>query len=146
MTPTNRRERPRSIIVDALWGSRWGFLGAVFYSLLACALFALHGGDRHREEGLTLPVIIAGYLVGGTVAGCIVGFLRPLTKSRIGAAVVGVIALFPMCWGFGILAHGPLSSWGAAEYFGWTVTPILIGAFGGWEFHQLWADAAIPRA
>lgn len=119
---------------------------AMFYSVLASTLFALHGGDRYRAVGLTLPVIIAVYFAGGITGGCLVGLLRPLTRWRIGAAAVGVIAMIPVCWGAGILVHGPLSVWGEAEYFAWTITPVLIGAYGGWEFYQLWDDVPTPRA
>ena len=43
-----------------------------------------------------LVAIIATYFAGGIAGGAVVGLLLPLAQRRIGAAVVGVLAILPI--------------------------------------------------
>lgn len=84
-------------IVDrGVQGAKWGFAFGIAYSLLAIALLLLGGDQLFVRNGITFERAIIIYLGGGTVVGVIVGVLGPIARKPIGAAVVGLIAGFPL--------------------------------------------------
>ena len=67
----------------------WIGLGLLAFGVLRLAA----GGVRAEPQMLWfLPV----YVLGGAVAGCVVGFLKPMTTHIMGAMLVGFLILFPL--------------------------------------------------
>ena len=78
------------------WGARVGAIFGLLYASLAVVIF-LVGGQAPFEAGhSSFEKMIATYLVGGVGAGLIVGMLKPLTQSKVGAAIVGSLAAIPV--------------------------------------------------
>lgn len=73
--------------------------------LLACAILAIAAGGAIfngrpeivvRGRAVSVWNLSGAYLVGGALAGMAVGILYPMIRWRLGAAVVGVVALLPL--------------------------------------------------
>jgi hypothetical protein len=130
---------------------RWGISGAMFiagvYSAWVMAVYVFRGSEPFSRVGMTLPLVVVTYLAVGFVAGLIVGLLRPLTRWKAGAYVVGLVAA--LFGGAGIVAalRGPPTTWDFDE---WLVLPIVaLGA--AWVIgSELWkhrdtAQGVAPR-
>lgn len=76
---------------------------AVAYTLVATAIVLVASNSGHAPRGADdfLITVIAGYFVGGLLAGTVIGLLRRLTASPLGAMFVGVLA--------GICVYGAVS-------------------------------------
>jgi hypothetical protein len=92
--------------VNIRWGLGWGLAFAAFYCVIALVLNALSDGEAFPEKRVTLPQVLVLYVTCGVLAGLVVGALRPLTKTKMGATVVGTIVAFPVSMGFGLLHFG----------------------------------------
>ena len=79
-----------------LWGVRSGVVFGLAFSALALVIRLLGGEGPFEVHHTSFAKMIASYLLGGISAGVIVGALRPLTKSKPGAAVVGFFAAIPI--------------------------------------------------
>jgi hypothetical protein len=125
-----------SFFKDIRWGIGWGLFAACFYALVALVIYAFQGSRPFESKGITLASTVAVYIVGGLIGGTIVGLLRPLTKRRAGAMLLGVIAMIPVSIGFVFILFGPISRWGGGELFGVLFTAVFLGGYGGWEFWE----------
>src|SRR5687767_15501416 len=96
--PVRRR---REFAADLAWGARIGLAFGVVYCALATVLLA--GQLRSSAPEAQMPplwLLLSLYLVGGIVGGALIGLFRPLTRSRPGATLVGVLAMLPIAFGF----------------------------------------------
>lgn len=87
----------RSLVTNVWWGARQGVLvGALFCAWVL--VLVLVGGEEVITEryGLSVLALFAAYLVGGSLAGGVVGALRPLARRAWGAPLVGAIAALPV--------------------------------------------------
>lgn len=87
----------------------WGF--AAVYSLLAVIIYIIGGPKVLKGYNTTLWALIFMYFVSGTLGGAIVGALKPLTKTPVGAVTVYAIASFFIFVCLGTLVTGPFSNW-----------------------------------
>ena len=78
-----------------------GLVFAVVYSVVASVIF-LVAGDQPEE----LLAVVASYFGGGVVAGAIIGWLRPYSRTHVGSIVVGIIGAFPVFLGFAVADEG----------------------------------------
>lgn len=106
---------------------RWGLLRGVLLSCLLSTvlvgLVLIRGSSQFERPSLSAWEIIGAYFVAGTVGGLVLGLLRPLTKNRVGAAVVGCVV--------GAFAYSAMlgAGYGSAEVdFFWSS---VLGALGG---------------
>jgi len=119
--------RPRNLRVDLTWGMKGGLLVATIFSSWAGLVWVLSQGGPWKEQGLSLPAIVGGYLVGGVSAGAIVGLLRPLTRSKLGAYAVGYLAgCFVMAALLAAVA-GPPTGWNAVHVIGLLFVALYAG-------------------
>ena len=121
-------------IADLRWGAGWGLSGAFFYAFVAVAIYAIRGSTPFEANGV--PLALGGYLVGGLIAGGVVGLLRPLNKRRSGAVLVGMIASLPAMLGLGLVAFGPIQDGGSTKVLSGVLTAVLLGGYTGWEFWE----------
>lgn len=77
----------------------WGIAYAGAYTLIAIVLYVM----SPPPHSPSLEGVILSYFAGGVAAGSIVGLLRPLLRGWPGAAFVGLVAAFPVVYGFGLL-------------------------------------------
>lgn len=81
---------------NLLWGIRYGVIFAAFYCATALAIFAVGGSGAFARYNISLGRTLACYLLGGIIGGAVLGLLRPLTRSWVGSAFVGVLATLPV--------------------------------------------------
>jgi hypothetical protein len=92
---------------DLRRGIGWGLaIGGVFTAYVA-VVTVLRGSDVGAEVGLPLWVLIAGYLLGGAVAGALVGLFAPIGRTRSGAMLLGTMAALPISAFFTVLLRPP---------------------------------------
>jgi hypothetical protein len=115
---------------NAIEGARWGLIMASLLSLWVGVLSIIQGsltfvsstGDRYYA-----PTIVGLYLLGGVIAGTMIGVLRGLLRWRAGAVLVGVLAAVPIAAVFLITVRG-FAPWGTTETI---FVVIFSSAFGG---------------
>ena len=106
-------------VIDLWWGVKVGWAFAGVLSAWVLFLSLLQGSLRFEKLGVSTGTIIVTYFAAGTVAGALVGLLRPLTRSRIGAAGVGALA--------GIIVYTAIS----LAMDGWTNIDLVFGLVCG---------------
>ena len=97
----------RSLAADV----RWGVRHALWYAGAFGALGVLAWLLDHRalaRHGFTLPGMAAYYLLLALVIGTVLGVLRPLGRSRWGAAFMGGVAFALLVAIAGLLGGVPL--------------------------------------
>lgn len=130
--------KPRTVSQDLRWGAKWGLFAGLVYVVFAACVLLLKGGVPDSAPARVTPLtVLSVYPVAGVIGGLIVGTLRPLTKERKGAMMVGAIAAVPACVGFLLLMSGPLSEWGGAEVFSLIISSVILGGMGGYKFWGL---------
>lgn len=118
--------------LDAL-GSRilLGILVALFFAT-ACSAYALisfmiRGNAAFRANGTTLGAAIAVYYGGFTLSGVLFGLLLPLARWRVGAALVGFVAMIPL-YGLAMVALSGIPNWGPTETISTVLGALFVGA------------------
>ena len=99
---------------------------AAYYSVFALVIYSLQGAAAYDAYGLTLGKILLLYWAGGLVGGFMVGLLMPITRSRIGAALVGAVAAFPVFAGISLSIYGSEMEWGVV-----IICAVVLGGIGG---------------
>jgi hypothetical protein len=131
--------KDQKVLRNLFWGLKWGLWFALFFSLIATAMSVFSGGEIIERQDISLPASIAIYVVGGLAGGAVLGLLRPLTRRRIGAALVGILVMTPVGMITGLILFGPIHTWDGPEWFGLIFSSILFGSCGGylyWEPHE----------
>lgn len=111
-------------------------IGLIFGLLLSCWVVVLVFVNRslvlHTSSGTALNALaaIAYYVLGGIVAGSIVGFLYPLLRWRIGAVLIGLIASVPLC-AAGLWMLGGFGPWDPADNLTLLFCTAALGVGGG---------------
>lgn len=84
--------------MNVRWGIRYGVIFSAFYCVAALAIFAAGGSEAFTRYNISLGRTLACYILGGIMGGAVLGLLRPLTRSWVGSAFVGVFAALPVAW------------------------------------------------
>lgn len=87
--------RSQNVGRNLLWGLKYGLTLGVGYSALALILEGATGGEATRRTGVAMEVAILVYLLGCSAFGLLLGLMRPLLRSRLGAIAAGMIAGLP---------------------------------------------------
>lgn len=123
----------RAMGKDVRWGAGWGLFGGLVYLGFAAVVIVLkNAADASVSERINVPVLLSMYPILGVVAGCIMGLLRPLLKTRRGAMLVGIVAAFPTMVSFLWFVKGPFWAWGGVGWFSAFGSAILLGSMGGY--------------
>ena len=118
------------------WGIGWGLGFATIYSLFVSAMYLLQGPAYVARYGVTLVSIIAAYLFAGLCGGALLGLLRPITRSRVGAALVGIVACGPASLGFLVAMRGGPRHWDVDMVMSSVLTAVLLGGICGYRFWE----------
>ena len=116
---------------DWRWGLKTGDALATIYSLFAIVVFVVLSGSAMQDKGVTLGGVIVAYYAGGTLAGLIVGMLRPLAVTLTGAIIVGVIGFAVVSCGIGLVIFGWLNRWGPDEFMTIGLMALIFGGVFG---------------
>jgi O-antigen/teichoic acid export membrane protein len=121
---------------DLLWGLKWGFWFALFFSFVAVAMTLFTGGEIIERQRISLTASIAIYVFGGFSGGIVLGLLRPLTKYRIGAALVGIVVMTPASILLGLTLFGPPHDWSRDMTVTVILLPMVLGGPGGYLYWE----------
>jgi hypothetical protein len=130
---------PRRLASDIRWGVVWGSILALALTLVLLVLFAVHGSKLFDSYGTSFTTVALLYLCGGVAGGVIVGLLRPLSRWRIGAVVMGVFAAVPIGIGIRLMRSG-LEPWGATDSIGLGIFALALGGTVGWIYWGLFRN------
>lgn len=128
-------------IKGAVGGMRNGLGIALVLSIIAVALYIIRGPDRLARIGVTLPQVLFLYILGGVIAGTIIGLLRAHVTSALSATIVGALAAFPVCICAYILKYGAPSRWDREPWILSAVGALIIGAVGANVFYKRAAES-----
>jgi len=123
------------------WGIQWGMIIASIYSLIALVLNGFSSGQAFSRKGITVGQTIALYFISGLIAGVIIGSLRPIMKTKLGASAVGVIAAFPLSVGISVMRSGSPSGWNDETWVPTVITAVVFGIIGARVF---WSEPSDP--
>ena len=123
------------------WGIQWGMTIASIYSLIALVINRLSAGQAFSRKGITLGQTIALYMISGLIGGIVIGSLRPVMKSKLGASAVGVIAAFPLSVGISVMRSGAPSGWNDETWVPTVITAVVFGIIGAQVF---WSEPSDP--
>ena len=135
--PLERFPSSRTVIANIRWGITWGLVLAAFFSVIVGGQFVFMGPSVVSSRGMSLGTAITAYFVGCVGGGVIIGLLRPLTRRRAGALVVGVAASVPLSIASLAALQGSPQHWeeGALPFF--VIVGMLLG--GAWAY-QWWEE------
>ena len=134
---TVRRRPPAERI---RWGVSYGVFFGLIYTAIAVAMWIMMPVGQDAPA-LELAAIIAIYVLGGVVAGAIVGLMLPLARSRLGAAGVGAVAMFPIAMAVIGMRAGPVWTWGSVEWWSIIISALVLG--GGFGAQSPVRDAPV---
>lgn len=118
---------------DIRWGIRVGLSFAALFSAWVLVLYTTQGPGAFERLGVTVWGAVLTYLTGGVVAGAIVGALRPLAKTRVGAMAVGVLAALPVAAAACYLLYGAPLHWKRSVVIACGIYAVFIGLVcGSW--------------
>ena len=125
-------------ISRAAVGTFIGLLGACLFLVIGLVRYLIataSGASIAGPADLTGPAL---YAFGGAAAGAVSGLLFPLAKHKLGAALVGIVAIQP--WLYGILliiqSEQPVDS--GADTFAWIMMTLIFGPAIGLSWIRPW--------
>jgi hypothetical protein len=113
------------------WGASWGLAFATGIALLVGATALIGGSTVLGKYGLTAGSMLGMYFLAGLAGGLVVGLMRPLTASWLGAAVVGLCASIPAAGIIGAFLYGYPADWQRHEIIGTALAAAAGGPLGG---------------
>lgn len=127
--------------LDVARGARAGLFYGLCYTGIALMIWAIRGERVLQANHVTLSEALSLYIVGCTGAGMIAGSLmRVARRSRVWAAVVGIIAAAPVT-AAGIAMVRDEGPWTSTE----TIAAVLLAvAYGIGGAHVLRKDSDVP--
>lgn len=133
MTTKSHRGTAPTLARDLKWGVGYGLAFAAAYSAIVLVQYLVTGPGVVESRHITLGPTIAAYFVGGVVGGALVGLLRPFTRWRVGATLIGIIACLPLAIAFVVVIDGSPSHWKEETIVGTLIAAVLIGAIVGYR-------------
>lgn len=108
-------------------GARYGFIIGSGFSAAVVVLYAIRGPILAKRLGLSLPELIACYIVGGIVGGIVAGGLGQFQHRRWGPSLIGFCAVLPLSLGATALVV-PRDDWVPAGVVIAVIVALLFGA------------------
>lgn len=117
-------------------GALFGLAMAAIYVAYVLVLFLFRGPAPFDKLHTSLPSVVLTYIVLGPAAGAIVGFLLPLTSTRIGSTLVASIAAATVYFGIAIVASGSPLSWKSDNWILIATAGVTFGVILGNVFYK----------
>ncbi|MDT8436695.1 MAG: hypothetical protein RRA92_08060 [Gemmatimonadota bacterium] len=90
-------KRDRAIVRrDLKWGLAVCAGFAFLFSVIVAVQATVKGPGFEERLGFPVGLLILGYFLLGGIVGILLGLLRPLARTRVGAAVLGVLMTAPV--------------------------------------------------
>lgn len=128
--------RLRRLPGDIAWGVSWAFALAVLAWVLSAIIVGVT--NARRGDGVLGPVgwIAAFYALGAAFAGVIVGLMRPLLRTPLGAGVCGMLASVPLSVVAEVMEVGSLDP-STRLLVGIVSVAVLLGLPLGITYHRI---------
>jgi len=125
------------------WGARWGALFGVAFVAIAVVIYTLSGQTAFEAHHTTFGRVVLTYFFGGVAAGVVVGIMKPLTRWKAGAAVVGFLAGMPVAtiMRFATDGFGP---WHRSDTIDVIVMSLILGVPTGIIYREIFSDGGAP--
>jgi hypothetical protein len=78
-----------SLVKNLKWGLGWGLTMAVGFTVIGAVAAIGASLDPTPRNDPSLASFVAFYFLAGTVGGLLFGLLRPITRYKVGAMLVG---------------------------------------------------------
>jgi hypothetical protein len=117
-------------------GALFGLGMATIYVAYVLVLFLLRGSAPFDRLHTSVLVVILSYVILGPIAGAIVGFLRPLTITRIGSMFVAFLAAATVYLGIMIAMKGSPLSWKSVDWITVSILGVTFGVVLGNMFYK----------
>ena len=119
---------------------RWGVTNGALFAAVFSVLAMFIAGSRGEIAGSQLWLVIAAYFASGISAGLVVGLVRPWTRRRLGAILVGIVAAVPA--GLALQLAYDLDTRNAFRWSVALVFALIAGMLGGLiRWSQTWGRA-----
>lgn len=128
--------RGRSLSQDLVLGIGGGLAIALLLCVYAAILYLLRGAESFVANDVTLGAAISVYIVGGVIAGAVVGVLLPITRWRWGAALVGFLAAMPVFAIVRALLEG-FRPWTSVDTIVMILWALTLGSSVGWIYWRI---------
>ena len=115
-----------------------GWLIATAFSLYVLILYALRGPAPFEANETTLSATIAAYYAGLTASGIVLGLVLPLARWKLGAALLGFLALIPLYGVIMFSLHG--WNWDYRDTLATVIAALVVGAPVGLVYRSLFLD------
>lgn len=112
---------------DIKWGVRLGLNIGAMYTALVLILYAFGGMARFARNQISLFALVSVYLLGGILAGFVLGVFRPALRERNTAFVVAVLAALPVAYGLSVLLTGTFVDWGTTAFLSLLIAVLGVG-------------------
>ena len=103
---------------------------ALLFSLFIGVLALVRGSDWNPTYHVSTVAVIRSYLVAGALGGAAFGALRPLTRQRLGATLVGII-VGPIVYGAVMTVVEGQPQWITGPTI---IAGVLVGGAVGWRW------------
>lgn len=104
---------------------------ATLYALWVAGASLIGGSDTLQETNISLGQIVMIYYGGGILVGMFVGLAWPLTRWRVGAALVGYIGAIPFFFAIGTLVRKTDESMSISALWALVLLSSIVGAGAG---------------
>lgn len=128
--------RRQQLLGNLKWGVGYGLIFAVLFSLIVIVQYLLAGPGVAASRGIPVVAAIGAYFGGGIIGGVLLGLLRPLTRWRLGSAVVGIITCLPLSVAFALAFEGRPSNWSVEMVAAGIIVAVLIGGMSGYQWWE----------
>lgn len=113
-----------------------GVLLGVFFALAGIVIWFMQGEYESDQGSGGLLALILIYVLGYSLSGLIAGLLNPIGKTRVGAALIGVIAILPLTLGIAQFLTGELWPTDPDYAIATLTTAVILGICAGLVFHH----------
>jgi multisubunit Na+/H+ antiporter MnhG subunit len=115
-----------NFVQNLKWGLRWGLTMAAGFTAIGVVATIGASFDPTPRNGPPLLSLIGFYFVAGTCGGVILGLLRPVTRHKAGAMMVGTV-LAGVCLALLARIYVVKDSWTMVDTIGVVLYSLVTG-------------------
>jgi hypothetical protein len=117
-----------------------GLIGAAVLALIGIIRWVVVSLAHPVDASLHDLVGLGIYVLSGAAAGVVAGILFPLARSKVGAALVGMVSIQPFLYGIILLITSDEPQSQGAKLFVWILMTIVFGPVIGLAWIRPWCD------
>ena len=118
-----------NLVRNLKWGLRWGLIMAVGFTAIGVVATILASFDQTPRNDPSLVSLVGFYFLAGACGGLLLGLLRPITRSKVGAMFVGT-ALAAVSLGLLARIYVVTDGWTVVDTIGVAIYSLVTGPVG----------------